>query len=108
MSDLLQVEEHRVADGTRPLEVGKSRPALQPSLLELNARTVTCFSVTFAAATGTEPHPSCRRVVQPGEHYLLFIEHDAAGNPLPQHTHTYCASCAVRECHWWQVSEASS
>lgn len=106
MNDDLVLDEHRpVADGTRPLQVGQRCRVLSPELLE-HARARTCWSARMAAHLHTEAPQHCRQQIAPGEHYLLWTEHDVTGKPTGR-TEAYCAPCAIAEWDVYQVTEAS-
>lgn len=92
---LLQ-DQQRTPDGTRPLIVGRPVDFLEPALLE-DPLSRLCFYVDS---------PGCRQHIQPGEHYLLHHDRDGA-DVRTGRTWSYCAPCAIREGHWWDVREAT-
>jgi hypothetical protein len=108
MSDLLRQEEHRAVDGTRPLEVGSppSNPSFAPTLHDPTAMDpLPCHVVVHNEAFSLEIPTECRRQIQPGDHYLL---HTQRMNDTPTGlTWAYCAPCAVRDYHFWDVREAT-
>src|SRR3954464_8913673 len=95
--DLMRLDEHRpAADGSRPLQVGQHFRGLSPQLLEggdarecwsvRQARYLSKGGVTYA------PPATCRLMVTPGEHFILWTERDIDGKPTGR-TEAYCAPC---------------
>lgn len=103
--DLMQLDEHRpAADGSRPLQVGQALRSLSPQLLEGDPRD--CWSLRYAEWHGITPPPHCRGQIQPGEHYILWTEHNFDGRPTGN-TEAYCAACAIAEWQAYQVAEVT-
>lgn len=96
--------QQRPPDGTRPLELGRHVPFLEPTVA---TEQRTCFVADHARRYETPVHPDCRQVIRPGEHYLLHLQRDDSDNPTGR-SWAYCAPCAVREAAWWDVREATA
>lgn len=117
MSDDLVLDEHRpAADATRPLQVGKPLIAdqrfrgLSAELFE-HGEPRECWSVRYVrylqsidAPSPLPPH--CRRLIQPGDHYILWTEHDRDSRPTGR-SEAYCASCAIAEWEHAEVREVT-
>lgn len=100
--ELTLAEAARIPDGTRPLLIGKYSPGL--AAVEA-PRPVTCYMTRHTSAFADSPPPGCRQVIDVGEHCL---RHCQVPERIPPTGVTwYCAPCAIREWHWWNVTEAA-
>lgn len=100
---LLQ-HEPRVPDGTRPLEVGRPVPFLEP---QLAVEELACFYAGHAEQHRLPLPEHCRRVIAAGEHFLSHIQRDWRDEPTGERL-SYCAPCAVRFAAAWDVREATA
>lgn len=107
MTDSMLQEQHHIPDGTRPLVVAGTHPGLTPALLEVDAEPIDCHVVVHNTAWDLDIPVECRRQIRPREHYLLHAELDTDGEPTGK-TWQYCAPCAIRDAHWWDVREATA
>ncbi|MBV9291076.1 MAG: hypothetical protein JO222_01405 [Frankiales bacterium] len=103
MTDML-LEDHRLADGTRPLVIGRSVPFLSIERLHPTADSVACFTVALSAGNNDQPPAHCQRRIQPGRWYLQQLERDGDDVETGR-VFAYCAPCAIRDAAAWDVRE---
>lgn len=104
---LLQSEEHRRADGTRPLELGRPARTIAPAYVDPQVgRELECYVVRQSAIHDRPVPARCRVRIVAGDHYLERVGQDGAGNPL-DYTIAYCAPCAIHEWAAWGVRECT-
>lgn len=92
-------------DASRPLQVGRPVPFLEARIA---TEQLECSLARFAQTNRVPIDPTCRRTIEPGEHFLAHLSRDVDTLEPTGRTWSYCAPCAVRECHWWDVREVTS
>lgn len=102
-ADLAQ-QQLRIPDDSRPLLIGRPTSAVVSTRLGPFAEPVTCTGTVWGERYDCVP-AYCRRLIQPGDHYLLLVETNGDGEPSGR-TFPYCAPCAVHDAAAWDVQEA--